>query len=263
MALSALAPSAALLQWDDAAGGLVHGADGRPAVVDSWLVWHGRVRGYGLHWARFARSVAEYGITGLDGFRAAVTELLPRSGLWFPRLELHLAPRPRLAVRLREAPALKRTARVWVYRGADPRLRPDRKGPDFVSQEALREKALAQGADEAILLDALGRVREGAFSTVLWWDGAEICTAKEDGKILPGITRRLILDRCAELAIGVRYECSPPSDLEGREVWITSALHGIRTVSHWDGRPTHTVHTRRLAAFRSYLSSLLLPLARP
>lgn len=262
MASTALAANMPLLQWDESTGQLVETTGTHPVIVDSWLVWHGRVRGYDLHWARFAGSIAEYGITDKDvtAFRAATEAILPRSGLWFPRLELHLDPYPRIAVRLRPAPDLKQSARVWVYLGPDPRLNPARKGPDFGVQESLREAAKQCGADEAILLDEQGRVREGVFSNVLWWQGADLCTAAEDGSILPGITRRLILDRCADLDVRVRYECAPPNYLADRETWITSALHGIRAVSAWNGCPAPPIHTRRFNAFRAYLTSMLRPL---
>jgi branched-subunit amino acid aminotransferase/4-amino-4-deoxychorismate lyase len=262
MASTALAASAQLWQWDEPSGRFTAATGEHPVVVDSWLVWQGRVRGYDLHWARFASSIAEYGINDVAAFRAATEAILPRSGLWFPRLELHLDPRPRVAVRLRPAPDLMRSARVWVYSGPDPRRQPSRKGPDFKVQEALRQAAKEHRADEAILLDEQGRVREGVFSNVLWWDGADLCTAADDGAILPGITRRLILDHCADLDVRVRYQCAPPEHLAAREVWITSALHGIRVVSAWDGRPTPEIHNRRFNAFRAYLTSVLRPLPR-
>jgi branched-subunit amino acid aminotransferase/4-amino-4-deoxychorismate lyase len=257
-----LAATTQLWQWDEPSGRLTEASGDQPVVVDSWLVRHGRVRGYDLHWARFAGSIAEYGVNEVAAFRAATEAILPRSGLWFPRLELHLDPRPWVAVRLRPAPELTGSARVWVYRGPDPRRQPSRKGPDFKAQEELRRRAKEHGADEAILLDEHGRVREGVFSNVLWWDGADLCTAADDGAILPGITRRLVLDHCADLEVRVRYRCAPPEHLADREVWITSALHGIRVVSEWDSRPAPETHIGRFKAFRAYLASILRPLPR-
>lgn len=224
------------LVWNSRDGFTAQENDRGMVIADSWLVQDGRARGYEMHWGRFGGAV---GLRGVDRaeiaeFRAAVTAQLPRSGEWFPRVEL-LAGRPhRLALRLRPAPRLRDTARVWVADRVDPRTRPTVKGPDFAAQGGLRKQARLHGADEAILLDEDGHAVEGAFSSLLWWDGGDLCTAPDDGRILPGITRRLLLDHAARLGVTVRHTRVSPSRLAGCEVWITSALHGIRVVTGWE-----------------------------
>lgn len=238
---------------------------GLPVLVDSWLVRHGRVRDIDGHWARFEDAAREYGVPAgrLATFRAAVLAALPRTGVWFPRVEVHgaepgdpTAP-PRLALRLRRAPVLRMTAKLWVAEAPDPRTRPDRKGPDFAVQEHLRRLAGEHGADEAVLLSPTGRVREGAFSALVWWDGPDLCTAPEDGGVLPSVTRRLLIDRCSRIGVAVRFESRHPDHVARRETWILSALHGIRLVTSWDERPAPEPDTRRLTAHRAYLASIL------
>ncbi|MDX3523653.1 aminotransferase class IV [Streptomyces scabiei] len=228
--------SQSFLVWNSHGGLTAEENDQGMVVADSWLVQDGRARGYAMHWDRFSNAVASHGVdpSEIAGFRAAVTARLPRSGTWFPRVELLAGPTPRLALRLRPAPRLRDTARVWVADGVDPRIRPTVKGPDFAAQGGLRKRARLHGADEAILLDENGHAIEGAFSSLLWWDGGDLCTAPDDGRILLGITRRLLLDRAARLGVTVRHTRVRPAHLARCEVWITSALHGIRVVTGWE-----------------------------
>jgi branched-subunit amino acid aminotransferase/4-amino-4-deoxychorismate lyase len=272
-----------LLLWDGSGAWSEEPAPeaGLPVLVDSWLVRHGRVRDLDGHWARFEGAARECGVPAgrLATFRSAVVDALPRTGLWFPRVEVHAAPDdiggaaaaaatsasasaaaaapPRLALRLRRAPALRMTAKLWVAEAPDPRTRPDRKGPDFAIQEHLRRLAGEHGADEAVLLSPTGRVREGAFSSLVWWDGPDLCTAPDDGTVLPSITRRLLIDRCSRIGVAVRFESRFPDHVARRETWILSALHGIRLVTSWDERPAPEPDTRRLTAHRAYLASIL------
>ncbi|GIF16731.1 aminotransferase class IV [Actinoplanes teichomyceticus] len=257
--------SAPLLLWETGGNHQVEDGPYRPVVADSWLLVNGRARGYPRHWRRFAASVEECGVAPerVAQFRAAVTEALPRTGSWFPRLELHAGPPQRLALRLRPVPALSERATAWVWPGPDPRRRPRIKGPDFPDQERIRQAAREHGADEALLRDESGRVREGAFSTVWWWHDDVLHTPAADGRILPGVTRDLLLRRCQALGVPVRHRCAYLPELLDSEVWITSALHGIRQVTHIDGRPTAAADQDRLRDWRAHLDALMEPVPDP
>lgn len=254
--------STPLLLWETEVRDEFEDDQYRPFVADSWLLAHGRARGYRLHWRRFAAAVQEFGIPAgrVARFGDSVTAALPRNEVWFPRVELHLGPPQRLALRLRPAPPRTTQVRAWVWPHPDPRRLPHLKGPDFEELEKIRAAAQAQDADEALLLDGAGRVREGAFSTVYWWEGATLHTPPADGSILPGVTRQLILDRCADLGVTVRHDRPTVAELLHSEVWITSALHGIRVVTQIGGRPTATADERRLHEWRAHLDALMEPL---
>jgi len=208
---------------------------GAPAAAllaaDSWLVDEGYERAAGAHWARFARSCLQLGVERdqLAAFRAAASAALPRDGRWFPRVEL---TRDGLALRLRRAPPLAREARVLVGTPGDPRTCPLRKGPDLELLGGLREQARAAGADELLLCDTRGRLLEGALSSLLWWEDGALCTTPDESA-LPGVTRALLLQIAGERRVEVRTRAPEPAELAGRETWLTSALHGIRTVSAW------------------------------
>jgi branched-subunit amino acid aminotransferase/4-amino-4-deoxychorismate lyase len=208
-------------------------------AADSWLVEDGRVRAVDRHWMRFSRTCRENGVErrALAAFRAEVERALPGQGRWFPRVELRADGE--LAVRLRPAPPREPAVVAWIADVADPRRTPRRKGPDLERLDALRDRAAAHGAGEAVLVDADGRLLEGAFTSLLWWEGETLCAVSDDAPILPGITRALLIELARQRDTPVAQRRPAPDELTGRETWLVSALHGIRAVTRWaDGGPS-------------------------
>ena len=209
-----------------------------PAVADSWLLHDGRSRRLDLHLARFAASCAEAGADPgeLDAALAALPAALPIEGAWFPRLDLR--PGGALWLSLRPAPQRASTVTAWIHPGPDPRLMPRRKGPELGLLGALRVEAARHGAQEAVLADDDGRLLEGAYSSLLWWEEDTLCALPDDAPALPGITRRLLIDLAHDTRIPVRFARPRPDQLAGLEAWLVSALHGVRAVTAWvDGGP--------------------------
>ncbi len=238
-------------------------AAGEIAAVESWLVDDGRARGLDRHWARFARACAEAGLA-IASPRAAVETALPATGRWFPRVEARAGGEVRLAVR----PAPPRAPEVvaWIADGPDPRRAPRRKGPDLERLGALRAAAARHGAGEAVIADADGRLLEGAYTSLLWWEDDALCAVPDDAPILDGVTRALLLRLAADAGTEVRYHRPAPAGLDGREVWLTSALHGIRAVTGWvadgaGGVPEHAGRAERAAAWQARLEALAVPVA--
>ena len=202
-------------------------------AADSWLVEDGRVRALERHWARFEATCREHGVEtdALAQLRAAVARAVAPQGRWFPRVELHSDGE--LALQVRPAPPREPTVVAWVADVADPRREPRRKGPDLERLAALRERAAAHGAGEALLSDAHGRLLEGAFTSLLWWEGETLCAVPDDAPILPGITRALLLELGRDRGTPVAHRRPRPQELADRETWLVSALHGIRVVTGW------------------------------
>jgi branched-subunit amino acid aminotransferase/4-amino-4-deoxychorismate lyase len=206
------------------------------AAADSWLVEEGRTRGAGLHWARFARGCAEAGVDAAPEVRVAVERVLPATRRWWPRVEARADGELRLAVR--PAPAREPTVSAWVSDRPDPRTAPRRKGPDLERLGGLRADAASRGAQEALLADADGRLLEGAYTSLLWWEDDVLCAVPDDAPVLDGVTRRLLLGLASDAGVAVRFRRPRPDELSGREVWLTGAVHGIRALTAWaDGRP--------------------------
>jgi branched-subunit amino acid aminotransferase/4-amino-4-deoxychorismate lyase len=202
-------------------------------AADSWLVVDGRVRAVERHWTRFSAACREYGVApeALATFRARVERAVPAHGRWFPRVELRADGE--LAVLVRPAPLREPTVVAWIADVPDPRRSPRRKGPDLGRLAALRERAAAHGAGEAVLADADGRLLEGAFTSLLWWDEETLCVVPDDAPILPGITRALLIELASARDTRVARRRPAPEELVDRETWLVSALHGIRAVSRW------------------------------
>jgi branched-subunit amino acid aminotransferase/4-amino-4-deoxychorismate lyase len=207
-------------------------------AADSWLVADGHVRAVDRHWARFSAACGEHGVApeALATFRARVERAVPAHGRWFPRIELR--EDGELAVLVRPAPAREPTVVAWIADMPDPRRSPRRKGPDLDRLAALRERAAAHGAGEAVLVDTDGRLLEGAFTSLLWWEGETLCAVPDDAPILPGVTRALLLELARDRGTPVAHRRPRAQELADRETWLVSALHGIRVVTGWaDGGP--------------------------
>ena len=227
--------------WDPAAACWVAAEQQRStvALADSWLLDEGRTTRLDLHRERFLTSAAELGeVAELAVAWDASASLMPAAGRWFPRVDLLSGGELTLA--LRPAPAREETVVAWLMPEPDPRQLPRRKGPELELLGELRAQAREHGAGEAVLSDGQGHLIEGAYSSLLWWEGERLCAVPDDAPALPGITRRLVLEIAAEDGIDVRYALPAPSELAGNEVWLVGSLHGIRAVSEWvgDGLPT-------------------------
>jgi branched-chain amino acid aminotransferase len=131
---------------------------------------------------------------------------------------------------------------------------PGAKITNYLASLLAVQSAKAQGAHEALLLDARGDVIEGATSNVFVVHEGALVTPPEDAGILAGITRAQVLDLAGELAIPVRFATFAPS-FTGQEAFLTSSLRELLPLvqidAHavGDARPgpvTRAIH----AAFR-------------
>jgi branched-subunit amino acid aminotransferase/4-amino-4-deoxychorismate lyase len=225
-------------------------------AADSWLVDDGRVRAVDRHWARFAATCREHGVESeaLAAFRDEVERALPAAGRWFPRVELRSDGE--LAVQVRPAPPREPTVVAWIADVPDPRRAPRQKGPDLERLAALRERAAAHGAGEAVLCDADGRLLEGAFTSLLWWEQETLWAVPDDAPILRGITRALLIEIARERDVAVAQRRPAPRELDGRETWLVSALHGIRAVTRWANGGPRAGDAPRAGAWQALLDDV-------
>ena len=102
---------------------------------------------------------------------------------------------------------------------------------------AVRE-AKARGAREALVVDARGRVIEGASSNVFVVRDGRVTTPAEDAGILAGITRARVLAAAASLGIPVDERSLRVEELHvADEVFVTSSIRELLSVVRVDGRP--------------------------
>jgi branched-chain amino acid aminotransferase len=98
-------------------------------------------------------------------------------------------------------------------------------------------EAKARGAQEALVVDALGNVVEGASSNVFIVKHGRVGTPPESAGILPGITRAHVLAAAVRMGIGVDDIELRPADLySADEVFITSSIRELLPVVRVDDR---------------------------
>lgn len=227
--------------WDDLKKRFAEAeTDGALWVADSWLVRDGKVRAFGRHRQRFSATARELGFSepSSEDFWAALVDLVPPRGEWFPRVEIIGDGDPVLGFRLRPSPRRTDELRVWIPPFPDPRNSPYAKGPDISLLEDLRARARADhDCDEVLLVDDQGFAVESATSSLLWWKDETLCVAHPELAQLPGVTTSLIQAEAHRRSISVAFRRSWAADLAGHEVWLVNALHGIRRVGSWSGLP--------------------------
>jgi branched-subunit amino acid aminotransferase/4-amino-4-deoxychorismate lyase len=233
----------------------------RLLVVDSWLVLDGQVRAMERHVDRFTRAclaTAAVSRAELLGFWSDVLGDLPRSGAWFPRVEL--GKTTHLQVEMRPAPERGEHVRVWVPDEPDRRACPGRKGPDLGAMLRLRAEAESVGAQEALLTTPDGVVVEACTSSILWWEDGVLCSPPEAIPALPGTTASLVRDLAAQRGIPTAQRARRVGELSGREVWLLNALHGIRLVTAWSGQDVTPGAGEYFAEWRQEVERLRFPL---
>lgn len=239
------------------------GAD--PLVSDSFLVERGRVLAQGLHRSRFLASVAAVRPSAADeaaAFWDAVIVALPRTGDWFPRVDLVDGPgSTRFRYLERPAPTRARSVVLATHVGTDPRTTPRIKGPDLSALRRVREAAAAGGAGEVVIRSPDGLVVEGGYSALAWWRGDSLCLPAPELERVDSVTAKVVVTVATALGTDVLWEEAAPSDLDGLEVWCLNSLHGIRIVTAWTDGPAVAELPGRLAAWRTRLGRLSRPLA--
>jgi para-aminobenzoate synthetase/4-amino-4-deoxychorismate lyase len=183
------------------------------------LVRSGQIHAVDRHLERLAHSVAAlYGTRLPAGLRRRLTDLA--GGLTGEhRLRVDVVPGHDLSVSARPVAAGYR-APVTL----EPLVVPGGLGPHKWRDRRLLD---ARPADPApLLVDADGAVLEAAWGNVWLLDGDRLTTPPADGRILPGVTRALLLERAPALGLSAR---EAPISLDAmRAAPVTFATSSIR-----------------------------------
>lgn len=101
----------------------------------------------------------------------------------------------------------------------------------------LRQQALDSGAAEAILIRD-GEATEGAASNLFIVKDGALLTPPKGPRLLPGITRDLIMELAAQHRVPQREATITADDLaQADEVWLSSSTKEILPVTRLDDRP--------------------------
>lgn len=217
-------------------------------VADSWLTVDGTAVALERHFDRFSGSVhARNPQFDVSVFTDAVRHALPESGRWFPRIEAIDSDGEltlRLLIRTAPEPSVDI---VLATATRDPRSNPSVKGPDLAALGALRSEL---GAGEAVILDD-GFLAEGAWSSIVWWLNDTLHCVDPSIARLPGVTEGVIRDFAHHIGSTVVPVRVRPEELDGAEVWVLSALHGIRVATEWKNGPSLHIEPGRAEYWRT------------
>jgi len=116
-----------------------------------------------------------------------------------------------------------------------------------------KQKAVAAGVFDAIFVTTEGVVREATSSNVAIVKDGMLITHPLTPNILPGITRRVVLDLCRELRIPVKERFYKTDELYGAdEAFLTGTITEVLPIVKVDNKAINTATVgpvaRRLAA---------------
>ncbi len=131
---------------------------------------------------------------------------------------------------------------------------------NYLNHVLARIEANRAGADEAVLLNAQGRVAEGTADNLFVVRDGRLATPPVIDGALPGITRALVLQLAGEMGIEVQEQSLAPYDLYmADELFLTGTGAELIPVREIDGRPLRAcpgpLFLRCQQAFRRYIAA--------
>ena len=111
------------------------------------------------------------------------------------------------------------------------------KSQNYLECILARDEARRRKSYEAIFLDTRGYVVEGSTSNIFLVSDGRLITPSLEGPLLPGITRRVVLEIVGHLGIPVRQRKVKPAELsEAREVFLTNSLVEVLPAIRIEGK---------------------------
>lgn len=140
--------------------------------------------------------------------------------------------------------------------GLDPRI----KSLNYLNHVLARMEATCAGADEAILLNAAGRVAEGSADNIFIVRRGELFTPPVIEGALDGITRQVVLELAQKLGLPHQEVPLAPYDLfTADECFLTGTGAELIPVAEVNGRPVGScpgpVYQQLATAFRQLVES--------
>ncbi|MCQ4574287.1 MAG: aminotransferase class IV [Candidatus Brocadiales bacterium] len=109
------------------------------------------------------------------------------------------------------------------------------KTANFLVAITARQEALKKNADDALLLNTNEEVCEGTVWNVFMVEGGGVITPSVETNLLPGITRKTVIEICGRMGIPAGEEAFPAERLlKADEVFVTNSLAEIMPVAAID-----------------------------
>lgn len=98
-------------------------------------------------------------------------------------------------------------------------------------------EARRHGVDDALMLTRDGYVSETTIANLFWKKNKEIFTPSDECDLLPGITRKFVMELLEEAGMPVQVGKFQPEDLDRVEmVWACNSVKELYPVTEIDGR---------------------------
>lgn len=206
------------------------GLDPGLGLIETVRVQDGAAPLRGHHRARMAASAAALGLAfDAAAFDAAVDAAMPPAGVHRVRLELRAGGQ--LAVQVAPLPDLPPGALKLVWAGAPLAAAPltAHKTTQRAHYDAAMQAAIAQGAFDAIFVNAAGDLVEGARSTVLVQVDGQWLTPRVADGALPGVLRATLLAHGMPDGLPLTEAHIPRETWQRASAWaVCNALRGVR-----------------------------------
>jgi branched-chain amino acid aminotransferase len=126
---------------------------------------------------------------------------------------------------------------IFNLRRNSQSLLPGLKSASFVENILAKQKARETGVDEALMLNDKGLLAEASSSNVFVVNQGVLKTPRLGSGLLPGITRRVILELALHLGLSYQESDIIPSQLtSAEEVFITNSMIEIMPVTRIENR---------------------------
>lgn len=111
------------------------------------------------------------------------------------------------------------------------------KSANYLDNILARAEARRHNAQEAIMLNTDGFIAEGSMSNIFCVAGGRLITPDENSGILPGVTRRVVIELARAAGLPALVRQVAPAELAGaEEIFLTSSIMEIIPVTVCDGR---------------------------
>lgn len=228
--------------------GLLYGM----GIFETIRVSGGLPRLVGPHLSRLLESAGELGLE-VPFSPGAMEEMLYRTAqknsMTEGGLRLTLTAgggqcRPSLLVQAREQAYREEMYRCGIKAGFAPFVRNERsplvrhKTLNYYENIMARRLAASSGWGEALFLNCSGDLAEGSVSNVFLVREGRVITPKTGSGLLPGITRRRVIDLCGSLNIPLEERVVRPGELYGAvECFVTNSLMGVMPLTRLESTP--------------------------
>lgn len=220
--------------------------DGRPFMIDEHIT---RLL-QGLITVRFAKLPAGLKVNSLKVIEAnrvenGILRISVTRGELISGIDPSQSKEPTVVINARETVPYPEDLYLRGYRAIITAIRKDRDSPlckvksgNFLAHILAKADAADAGVEESIMPNHEGSLTEATVSNLFIVKGDGIATPSVESGILPGITRKAVMDLSKEMGCNVdEREIRPEELYDANEAFLTNSLMEVMPLVEVDKRP--------------------------